>query len=247
MSTLNNNEECPPISEASNHSPYDRFLADDRKARRIALVRSRIRYEFDSLLRIIDLTERAIVEEQQRKMEPMKSNLANFLPGTEEYGFTRFFFNNDLQHASEDMPRAIRYALLSAMISVTETSFVHLTRLVQSLGDGVPEFDDRKNPVIENAASYLEKHGRLRKQQVPSLDTLLMLVAIRNCVIHNGGDIDRCGKRDQIRQYIEDNPSSTVDGKGRILLASNFLRNYRHVLSYTLMRYCDALERTNFP
>ncbi|WP_295394900.1 hypothetical protein [uncultured Thiodictyon sp.] len=210
-------------------------------------MQSSIRYEFDGLLRIIDLTEQAITEEQQRQKETTESELAKFAPETEGYGFILGFFNRDLQQASEDVPRIFRYALLSAMISLTETSFVRLTRLVHSLGANLPPFNDRNGSVIERAACYLKEHARLRKRQIPSLDTLLELVAIRNCVIHNGGVIDSCNKKDEIGQYIDANPSSTVDEKGRIMLDSNFLRNHRHVLSYILMRYCDGLKSTSFP
>lgn len=249
MSTLNNNEDSPPDSETSNHSADDWFLADNPKARHIALVRSSIRYEFDSLLRIIDLTERAIAEEQQRQKEVIESELAKFAPETEGYGFILGFFSNDLQQASEDMPRIFRYALFSAMLSVTETTFIHITRLVQSLDVNAPEFDDKKLGVISNAVSYLENHGKVSKSRILSLDILPKLVAIRNCIVHNDGIIDHCKKNDKekITTYIDSNPASTVDRKGRINFRSNFLHNHCRELSMILIRYSNALKSTVFP
>lgn len=248
MSTPKINADCLQNSDPLNHGADAWFLADSPRTRRIALVQTSIRYKFDSLLRIIDLTERAIAEEQQRHNEAMENELAKFAPETEGYGFILGFYNNDLQQASEDVPRIFRYALFSAMISVTETMFVRLTRLVQSLGANFPDFDDKKLGVIENAVSYLEDHGKVARARILSLDILPKLVAIRNCIVHNDGVIDHCKKKDAeiIKKYIDSSSSASIDEKGRANFASNFLRDHHRKLSMIILRYSNAIKRTRY-
>jgi hypothetical protein len=232
-----------------NHGADDCLLADNPKNRRIASLRYSIRYELDSLSRIIVMTERTIVKEQQRQENSIINELTKFKPETGGYFFAQGFFKEDLQRISEDLPRILRYALFSSMISLAETSFVRIAWLVQSFDANAPKFDDKQQGVIGKAVRYINEHGNINESRISSIDTLLKLVAIRNCVVHNDGIIDRCKNKDKdkIRQYIESNLSLIVNGEGRIIFDSSFLKNHRPALLQTLMQYCDTLKRTSFP
>lgn len=240
------NPDLMSVLEPMGQDAGDVFLADDLKNNAIAALRYRIRYEFDSISRITEISERAIAEEQQRRKEAVESELAKFEPGSDDYFFTQGFYQDDLLRVAEDIPRVFRYAILAGMMSLVESSFVRLIRLVQDSSGHQFAFDEKKPGVINRAIRYLEKHANVNASKISSLDTLRDLVLIRNCIVHNEGIIDRCKGKDKIRGYIASNPSSTENEKGSIFLDSNFVRNHRHVMLQILVRYCNILEKKPF-
>jgi hypothetical protein len=214
------------------------------EAPHVSSLRYKIRSDFDSLQKLIEVAERAILREAERSERELEQELSRYDPGSEEHAFVCGFYDEDLFQVRKDFPRILRYAFLASMMGIVEANTVRLTRLVRKFPGVTEEFNHTKPKVIERAICYIKKHTRVDTSRMHSNIRLAeVLSRIRNCVVHNQGVLGHCKGRDRqpIKKYLNENPSSCIDNEDRVWLDEHFVRIHLHEMRRFLMKLHEAI------
>lgn len=184
--------------------------------------------DFQNLNELAGFVEHAMQSELARRTQTAEKVIASIADEIEK-GFLAECHAEEIIQVEKEFPRIQRYALFTTAMCLIESYITELCKAAQKMGLTTEDFSNQSPGVIPRGIEYLQNKAAIDlSRHCYYIDLAASLVSLRNCIVHDNGEV-RCRRgADAIREFVSHIPTLSIDKRDRLELKPGFIENMSH-------------------
>lgn len=163
------------------------------------------------------------IEESLRKEVRVYEDMANDLDEEEKEAFWDHYID-EVSKYYQEFPQIMRNSLFVSIYTFLEDKLIELC---VPNDETTLKLSDINGKGIQQASIYLKKVLRINfPDHSKEWHFIKNSNLIRNCIVHNNGDISKSSNEKKLRNIIKDMSNVTIDNKDYIILDNKFCDNF---------------------